>query len=556
MKSTIRFLLPVLFVTVCCFSSLAQKKVAKYTDYDRGYYYFYYEKKDSAFLYLNRYINNADDSLKKSWAYSYIARMEWKSGDLYGAQESLVIAIHILDPRDKEHFEALGYAYNLLGNISLDLKQYDDAIEHYYKAVSFFKGTESWFESINGLATVFQKKGEYDKAIMVYDSVLSRKPADQLLVARLTDNRARTKWQKDPGYNALPEFRLALKIRTDSQDNAGLNASYAHLADFYVKLNADSALWYANKMRVIATLNESPDDILEAVDKLTMLSSSPSLIKQWYAAFKKLNDSLQLSRDTTRNRFALIRYDFQKSKADNLLLEQRLTRQLILLYSMIAIALVAIGGLRLWYVKRRNRIRQESAIAIRESKLKTSQKVHDVVANGLYRIMNELEHGKTMEKEPLLDKIEVLYEKSRDISYEDDSTVNTSDHSKQLHNLLMIFNNEQTKVSIVGNEPAFWNKISSAQKKELQLVMGEVMVNMKKHSMAKNVEIIFKLENAHAKITYQDDGIGFSPDSKFGNGLNNTVNRIRSLNGEVNFGKSTEGGVFISISLPLKSKIT
>ncbi len=554
LTSANRLLLAAVFIMFFVFSSKSQKRSDKYTDYDYGYYFFFYKKWDSAFLMFNRYINDADDTLKKGKAYSYMGEMQWNIGDLYGAQQSLIDAIKTLDPLNEKHREEIGYTYNLLGNVSLDLKQYNDAINSYNNAIIIFKGTDYLLEVMNGKATAFQKKGNYNDAIAIYDSMLALRPANQLLVARITDNRARTKWLRDPGYPALAEFQSALRIRVDSQNSRGLNASYAHLSDYYAKENPDSALLYAQKMREKAIENQSPDDVLEAIDKLIRLNSSPALKEHLYEEYRKLNDSLQLSRDTTRNRFALIRYDVQKSKADNLVLQQHITKQRLLLYGLVVLAVVIITALWIWYDKRRKRIKQESENMIRDSRLKTSQKIHDVVANGLYRIINELEHNKTIERDPLLDKIEVLYEKSRDISYEEHaSSVSSADDSKQVHDLLMAFDNEQTSVAISGNGPAFWSRISTVQKNELLLILAELMVNMKKHSRAKNVAIDFKQEYNKALITYTDDGIGFNPDPQFGNGLNNTVNRIKSLNGNVTFGKSVEGGVDISISFPLQS---
>lgn len=195
-------------------------------------------------------------------------------------------------------------------------------------------------------------------------------------------------------------------------------------------------------------------------------------------------------------------------------------------------------------------MKQESENAIQELKLKTSKKVHDVVANGLYIIMNELEHGETVEKELLTNKIEVLYEKSRNISYVDVLSGNNDDNP--IPQLLASFSNDQTKVIIVGDQQAFFGKISRNQKQELYLVLNEMMINMKKHSRAKNVVIHFKQEDNKGIILYKDDGVGFDDALKFGNGLNNTVSRIKSIHGEVNFGKSDKGGVSITISFPLE----
>lgn len=567
MKSANRLLLSTFFVVFLGFSGLSQKKQDKYTDFDRGYAFFYYKKPDSAYQMFNRYINDAEDTLKKGTAFSYMGEILWNIGDLYGAQQNLTDAIKTLDPLNEKHHEETGVTYILLGNVSVDLKQYDEAINFYNKANIFLKGTDYLPEVMNGKAIALQKKGTYDAAILIFDSILASKPADPQLLARIIDNRARTKWLQDPNYAALPEFHSGLKIRIDSQDNRGLNASYAHLSDYYVKSSPDSALWYAHKMLEQAKENKSPDDMLEAIDKLIRLNNAPVLKQHWYEEYKILDDSLQFSRDTTKNRFALIRYDFQKSKADNLILRFEIekrkvdnfelqrdnTRQRLLLYGFIVLAVAIFTGLIAWYNKRRKRMKQEAENAIRDARLKTSQKVHDVVANGLYGIMNELEHSETIGREPLIDKIEGLYEKSRNISYEEISHDNPADHDKQVHRLLTAFASEQTKVIIVGNGQTFWNRISSAQKQELQLILNEIMINMKKHSHAKKVVIVFKQEGHKGFITYKDDGVGFNADQKFGNGLNNTVSRIKSINGEVNFGKNESSGISITINFPLQS---
>ena len=486
-------------------------------------------------------------------AYNYMGQMQWNIGDSYGAQQSLTGAIRTLDPGNPKHRQHLGYAYNLLGNVSLNLKQYDEAINFYNNSMAFFKDSIFALEVMNGKATALQKKRNYKEAIAVYDSILSLSPADQLLVARIIDNRARTKWLQDPGYAVLPDFKSALKLRADNQSSLGLNTSYGHLADYYSISNPDSALWYAQKMHESASENANQDDRLESIDKLIRFSSSPTLKEHWYEEYKILNDSVQLSRDTTRNRFALIRYDVQKSKADNLVLQQHITRQELLMIGLSGLAAAIIIAISFWFAKRRKRIKQEAENEIRNARLKTSQKVHDVVANGLYGIMNELEHVNQIEREPLLNKIEGLYEKSRNISYEAAEPTVSIDYDNQVHHLLTSFASEKTKVIVVGNQPAFWSSITEFQKQELQLILQEMMINMKKHSEAKNVAVVFKQDNSKAIIQYKDDGVGMTDDAKLGNGLNNTVNRIKSLRGEVTFEKNGLAGVAILISLPLET---
>ncbi|HEX7903855.1 MAG TPA: ATP-binding protein [Chitinophagaceae bacterium] len=553
MKRLNHLILATLFITLFVFSSKSQNKPAKYTDFNYGEYYRYLFKWDSAFLRFNRYVNNPDDTLNKGAAYNYMGEIQWRIGDLYGAQESLISAIKTLDPHNAKHNTQFAYSYNLLGNISLDLKLYDEAIGYYDTAMIFTKRVGYAHEVMNGKATALQRKKKFNEAIALYDSILVLKPDDQLLVARTIDNRAKTKWLQNPDYPVLPEFHQALRIRADSQFKQEFNASYAHLSDYYEKIKPDSALWYAEKMRENANDIKNPDDILEAVDKLIRLNSSVALKQYWYDNFKKLNDSIQFLRDTTRSRFASIRYGVEKSKADNLALQQHITKQRVLTVGICIAALALIIALIFWFHRRRQKLKQEAKISIRDSKLKTSQKVHDVVANELYGIMNELEHGKEIEREPLLTRIEELYEKSRDISYEEVGYADDTNYDKHIHELLDEFTNEQTNVFAVGNQPAFWTKVTAVQKNQLLLILREIMTNMKKHSGAGNVVIRFKEDNSSGTINYSDDGKGFPADIEYGNGLRNTVNRIQSLNGEIIFGKSDKGGASIAIRFPLQS---
>lgn len=539
-----------LVIAICGCGGKKKKTSSTYSYFQWGEYLHYYEKFDSAFLMFNRAATSSTDSVEKARAYNYLGAMQRRAGDLYGSQESLTAALKSLDDDNQQHRDIIATIDNSLGNTSLDLKRYDEAIAFYNAGLAMATKKDTLLELMNGKATAHQKKGDYGKAILIYDSILVMEPTEKMLRARVISNLARTKWLRE-GDVPLNQYWLAMKLRTERQDNRGLNASYAHLSDYYAEKKHDSALYYAQRMYEKAIEIQSPDDRLEAIDKLIRLSNSPDRKEEWYNEFKRLNDSLQLARDTTRSRYALIRYDVQKSKADNLALQQHLTRQRLLIYGVSGLAAAIIAGLSVWYQRRRKRIRQESERAIQESRLKTSQKVHDVVANGLYGIMNELEYREVVDKESLITRVEGLYERSRNISYEVMSAQGGMDYDTQIHGLLNDFSNNQTEVVIVGNQGNFWKRVTADKKKELLLVLSEIMVNMRKHSGAGSVVVRFEHTANQGYVFYNDDGCGFPAGLKFGNGLRNTVNRISALGGEVIFGESEKGGASITINFPL-----
>jgi signal transduction histidine kinase len=191
-------------------------------------------------------------------------------------------------------------------------------------------------------------------------------------------------------------------------------------------------------------------------------------------------------------------------------------------------------------------------IRLRNYQLKTSQKVHDVVANGLYRLMMDIQHGEHIEKGSLLDRIEDLYERSRDISHELPEKTNQN-FQETITALLKSFSSPSTKVLIAGNDKDLWDKITDRPKNELKPILQELMINMQKHSGARNVFVQFAREGDRLKIRYTDDGVGFPPNPHFGNGLTNTENRITGIGGRIIFDKDAKKGLKIEIYFPIGS---
>lgn len=551
MRKSIYFLFVAVLVTSGCKKTSKQTEKTESPDFKAAKEY-YYTNPDSAYYFATRVLENSHDTVEKAQAYYIMAIRQLNLGDYYAAQEDLISSIKMLDEQNTAHYQTFASDYNTLANITLDLKEYDAAIENYNHAVQYTYAENDKLQVANNIAVAYQKKKEYERAIDILDSAMKEPITDTLLKARLVSNMARTKWLADPKYNALPEFMIALGLRKAVNDASAINSSLAHLSDYYKDSWPDSALYYALKRFEVVETIQNPTDRIEALRQLIELDAPKR--KEYAKEYFELEDSLDLARINDRRQFAVVKFEVDKRKAENLSLQQHISKQRLLMYGLIVLAIAIIAGLWSWYQKHRKRQKEEAEREIRESKLKTSQKVHDVVANGLYVIMNELEHDTTFEREPLITKIERLYEKSRNISYED-VPVRDTNFDIQVYQLLNSFSNE-TKISVEGNEQSYWRTITAFQKQEVLLILNEMMVNMKKHSHAKNVKVLFEQKNNMAFITYADDGAGFSPNAEFGNGLTNMENRIKSINGEVSFGKSGINGVAIAISFPLKTSKT
>ncbi|MDB5020110.1 MAG: histidine kinase [Pedobacter sp.] len=517
-----------------------------------------YKQNDSAFYYFNKVVNTSKDTLQVAGAFNQMAAIQSDAGDHFGAQENLIMSLQLLDEKDPKHWECLASDYNELGMEGNNLKDYDAAITYFNSAIKFSVDSMSTLAILNNQANAYRNKKDYAKALKIYRGVLAKrkKLGTKIEYARVLCNIATTKWLMDPQYNPAPELLESLLIRQKEKDRWGQNSSFIHLAEYYANSRPDSALYYSKQLYNIAREINSPDDQLDALQKLVRLAPLQDT-KRYFARYQQLSDSVQTSRNAAKNQFALIRYDAEKNKADNFKLQKdntekryQIIKQQTLMGGILLATLTGGIGLSFWYRKRKQRIEMEADRSIRNSQLKTSKKVHDVVANGLYRIMAEIEHKEDLDKEELLDQIEAMYEQSRDISYEKQPIASENFHEK-ISSLLTSFASPETKVVVVSNNENTWATVENAVKEELRHVVLELMINMKKHSKAKNVAVRFERKEGNLLVNYTDDGIGLPEKVVFGNGLFSTSNRVQAINGQINLSNGPVRGLQISICVPI-----
>lgn len=513
-------------------------------DYKKGESLFN-EGNDSAFYYFSLSANRSTDSLQIAMAYTYMAIIQSYAGDNWGSQETLLLALKLLHENSERDRHVLLSCYNQLANANLNMKNYEVALTYYDKTLALIQDKAFKWITLNGKAVVYQKMKQYDQALAIYYTILNDTITNQKEYARILTNQAYTRWLKDAAYPADKEMKEALHIREREQDQWGLNTSYARLSDYYTASRPDSAFIYAGKMLSVARQLNSADDELEALQKLIPLSSVSGM-KTYFERYRFLDDSLQTSRNNAKNQFALIRYETEKHKTENLgLQKENAEKKLDLIIQRVSFgaALLILIIIFWWYRKRKQQ-------AVREQQFKTSQKVHDVVANGLYSIITKIEHDKDIQKEQLLDDLETLYERSRDISYEPVLSA-PQEYHEEIARLITSFGADSTAVSIVGNTPELWSLLSVKAKNEIKHILQELMVNMKKHSGAQNVGIKFARQEDRLEIRYTDDGAGLPQDFRYGNGLASTENRIKSIGGQLSFGQSATAGLTIQMFIPI-----
>jgi len=483
-----------------------------------------------------------------------MASIQSNVGDNYGAQESLTTSLSFLNEKKTAHHYCLASNYNVLGMTSSNMENFKDAIDYFDLAIKFSEDKNYTLVILNNKANAFRDQGAYPKALSLYKQILFQTQPKGKEYARLLNNMASTKWLQNSKYNAAPELLKALRIRQSSKDLRGQNSSYTHLADYYHYSKPDSSLYFAGKMYEVASQLKSPDAQLDALQKLIKLNPIVNA-KRYFIRYEQLNDSLQRSRNAAKNQFALIRYHTEKSKTDNLILQKEnserrleLIRERVRFYAVLATFFLAVFVATFWYRNRKKRNEKEKQEAILENQRKASKKVHDTLANDLYRIMKTVQYESEPSPEWLIDNLDEVYQRARELSY--DIVAEDENFELKIAALLKSFATENTRVVLAGNSQKLWQKLPGSTKTEVKYVLQELMVNMGKHSQATDVVIRFEKKGNTCLITYLDDGIGMPANTPFNNGLINTGSRIQSIGGKLTFANNTGKGLEINIAFP------
>lgn len=543
-------LIPLLFLTIIfsCNKNAVESDSAKNKTYLKAANYRDAGEKDSAYIY---YALAKDDFLKKKDSI-FVAKclvnmaiIQTEKGDNFGGIETSLEAEKYLKKNDEITREIKSSNYNNLALAHVELKDYKKSEKYYFLALNQSNNSLSKLIFYNNIANNFLDQKNYQSAKTYYKKAL--KTQDSLSYARALNNWGRCLYLENKNTKVLPYFQKALLIRTILKDYWGLNSSYGTLADYYKEINPLKSIFYAKKMYEVALKIENPDDRLEALEKLIALEKSENS-KKYFFEYQKLNDSLQTARAKARNQFALIRYETEKAKTENIEKENHIFRQKVAIAFLVTGLLVGL----FWYLRRKKRLEQEKEIEVKNTQIKYSKKIHDVVANGLYQTMVEVENQEELDKEKLLDKLEKMYEESRDIAHEDINKQLKKEFSVKLFEMISSYSSLQQKVLVIGNEQNIWQNVSQNIQSEIFYALRELMINMKKHSQATLVSVKFeKIENI-LKIKYTDNGLGMgNAENKKLSGIKNTENRIENIGGDINFEKNLQKGLQVNISIPI-----
>lgn len=545
----------ILVLLYSCKPQSRPQQLAHNADYEKAYVFREQKNTDSAYVYFIRAKDVfliRKDSLGIASCLINLCIIAADKADYDGSQQLSLDARRYLDEQNKKHYPYILSNYTSLGVSTQRLGDYDEALRFYQLALRFNTDSTGIKTIQNNLATVYSEKKDYNAAIKLYEKAVAGADHASAEYARALCNLARSRWMQDHQYNAAAAYQEALKIRIQQKDVWGQNASYAHLSDFYMPINTDSAFLYAHKRYQLARLLHSAPDRLDALARLVELSS-PQQSKLYFSAYRILEDSIETAGRASRTQYALIKYetekhkaDFSRAQAENIRKENNILRKNIIVGILLVALLVGFW----WYRKRQHSMQKDKDLQVKNTELKYVKKIHDRVANKVYQVMSEVENTPELDREVLLDKLELLYNVSRDISYERNELDVSKSFVNEINKLLNAYKAEGRQIFTVGNEEALWLGLSATVQIEVYCIIQELMTNMKKHSEASNVVLKFTRGQYEIHLAYLDNGVGMGSAAK-NNGIQNTETRTKSLKGTITFDRSVESGTKIELSFPV-----
>ncbi|TVZ52382.1 tetratricopeptide repeat-containing sensor histidine kinase [Dokdonia sp. Hel_I_53] len=492
------------------------------------------------------------DSLKFVMTSKSLSFIQSQKGDLVGAEYTIVNALDYSNAvKDKSE---LAWFYDVLGRIYRERSLWQEAIQNHRKALQLENSPKSRVSLLNNYAITLTKARRYNDAMNTLNIALEYNSiTDPIMRYRLLDNFAFVKG-KLGATDAIELLEKSLKSRQEINDAPGEYASHIHLSEIFASQNNDTkARYHAQQAYNIARQLQNTEAIVRALDFLIPVTEQSNVLFGEYSA---LSDSLTSAQNKAKFEFAKLRFDVEKAEeresialnaqSASELREYKAVRRRNWAFAGL-ISFLLIGTVFLLY--QQERIKKQRLLDTYNTEKRIAKKLHDELANEIYLVMTQLEDTRT---QPVLaDKLEHIYKLTRDISRETQPISTDNSFSNELALSLQNYTSDDRKLILRGLESVNWNQIDGKKKIEIYRVLQELMTNMRKHSKASFVALVFKEFTSILEINYSDNGKGVFLRENVLGGLENMDSRLASIGGTIKFDSAVNEGFRAEISIPI-----
>ncbi|MFV8374140.1 ATP-binding protein [Flavobacterium sp. GSP11] len=541
------------------------KKKSDVTEINRflaiGHKHFENEEFDSSYYYYNKAKYAAEikkDTSRIIHSIAWLAEIQRFLTDYSNSEATAVEALPFLENNEK-YPNGRWNIYNTLGNNHLYTYDNKNALYYFNKALNLKTDPIEKANMKNNIAFVYMEQNKHQDAIQILSPLILKKEVldDAEAYSRILDNLGYC-YYKTGNPKSLYYLNQSKKIKIQKNDDRGLIGSYYYLSQYYKKTNPKLATEYAQLSYQKATKVNAINDRLECLE-LLIQNSTGNKSKEFATLYLKVNDSINKVRIKAKNQFAKIRYDSTREKDENVKLKAQTVLQQeqqhnsnLLLYFVVGIIILISILISNFLVAKNKREKIKSSY---NTEIRIAKKLHDELANDVFQTMAFAEThdlSTTQNKEILLNNLETIYSRTRNISKENSTIEAGPMFLSSLKEMMSGFNNVEVNILTNGIDTINWTTLENNKKITVYRVLQELLVNMKKHSQSSLVVISFKKNEGKLQIEYSDNGVGATSEKLTSkNGLQNVENRIKSIKGTITFYTKSNKGFKVSFMFPI-----
>ncbi len=539
--------------------------------------YFYYDQALNLFTFLKAEVNMA------RMLYS-LARIQHDIKDYTGSERTAIGAIKIF--KKVNDVSSLYRCYNLLGSVTIGLKEYDRALEYFNEALTYYNKLDNnlvYFGTTeNNIGMVYQEKGQYAmalpyfKEVLASDSLLQKNPE---LYAKALNNYAYSRFKTGDTKEVEAQLKYAMKLYDSLNYAYGVSVAHYNLAEYYLgSKDSAKAISQAKLAKYYAEKSHNNERLLESLQLLVHVD--PKNASAYNDKYINLNDSLQQEERRIQDKFARVRFETDTFIAENKALSQQKK-----LWAGIAIGLLTLG--LAIFVITDQRIKNQK-LRFQQQQQATNQEIFDLMLSQTQKV----EEGKKMEQKRISEELhdgvlgkmlgarmvltglnkktdlEAQEERSsaiaalKDVEAEVRAISHELSHAayREMSNFIASVNDllqaieKATAIQITFEyeKELAWDRLNGETKINLYRIVQESVQNAVKHAECKHILINFAAKEDQLKIKVEDDGRGFdTTKKKKGIGMRNISSRIKSLGGTWNIISEPGAGTKIDISVPV-----
>ncbi|MGD0710746.1 MAG: adenylate/guanylate cyclase domain-containing protein [Bacteroidales bacterium] len=283
---------------------------------------------EQAYIYLNKALAVAVKINQRK----YLARAVYLMGSHYFrvAEYTNAIAYFIKAAElfsETKNDNGLASVYNNIGNVYINMEEYDHALKYEHKALEIqLKLKSGRANTLNSIGNIFRLRGNLDSARHYFESALEieKNPNNEIPHARTLNYLGLLSENSKDTTEALKYFEMSEKIYEDRYYNNGIATNKNLIGDIYLhKKEYQTASNYFKEALEMAQLAEAREEeekaykgLATTFENLHQYADAYKYIKQYY----EIQDSLF---NTGKQQLTTLQYNMEAQQNENLIAVQK-----------------------------------------------------------------------------------------------------------------------------------------------------------------------------------------------------------------------------------------